>query len=85
LTIPIGASEREPIASERALNALIAESTDKESTVVLGPDFESVAGSRNEGTSRSGPGAHSRPFRLTRSPNPLQRAAELAVKLARAR
>lgn len=78
-------SGRKPIAAERALNALIAESADKESTVVLEPDFESIAGLE---------GHRHKPERAWRRfaslppdeiPTPLRRAAELAVELARAR
>ena len=74
-----------PIASERALNALIAESADERRTVVLEPDFESVAGLK---------GRRHKPERAWRQfaalppdeiPVPLRRAAELAVELARAR
>jgi hypothetical protein len=74
-----------PIASERAVNALIAESVDKESTVVLEPDFESVAGIKGR---RHKPERAWRRFASLPSreiPDPLRRAAELAVELARAR
>lgn len=74
-----------PIAAERALNALIAEIAGEERTVVLEPDFESVAGIK---------GHRHKPERAWRRfaslppaeiPNPLRRAAELAVALARKR
>jgi hypothetical protein len=74
-----------PIASERALNALIADSAEKKSTVVLEPDFESVAGIK---------GHRNKPERAWRRfaslppdeiPVLLRRAAELAVELARTR
>ena len=74
-----------PIASERALNELIAETAEKKRTVVLEPDFESVAGIK---------GHRHKPERAWRQfaalppdeiPSPLRRAAELAIELARAR
>jgi hypothetical protein len=72
-----------PIAAERALNALIAEIAGEQRTVVLEPDFESVAGIK---------GHRHKPERAWRRfaslppaeiPDPLRRAAELAVALAR--
>ena len=74
-----------PIAAERALNALIAEVAGAERTVVLEPDFESIAAIK---------GRRHKPERAWRRfaalppaeiPNALRRAAELAVELARTR
>lgn len=74
-----------PIASERALNELIAQTADKTRTVLLEPDFENVAGIK---------GHRHKPERAWRQfaalppdeiPAPLRRAAELAVELARTR
>lgn len=74
-----------PIASERALNALIAEAAGEERRVVLEPDFEAVAGLK---------GHRHKPERAWRRfaalppeeiPEQLVRVAELAVSLARER
>lgn len=74
-----------PIASERALNALIAETAEAGRRVVLEPDFESVAEIK---------GHRHKPERAWRQfaalppdeiPSPLRRAAELAIELARER
>ena len=70
------------VAAERALNALIAESAAEGHTVVLDPDFEAVAGLA--GHSRK-PERAWREFALRPSnemPEPLLRAAELAISLA---
>jgi hypothetical protein len=72
------------VAAERALNALIAESGAEGYTVVLDPDFEAVAGLA--GHSRK-PERAWREFASRPSgemPEPLLRAAELAISLARA-
>ena len=70
------------VAAERALNALIAESAAEGHAVVLDPDFEAVAGL--EGHSRKPERAWrefaSRPS--SEMPEPLLRAAELAISLA---
>lgn len=74
-----------PIASERALNALIAETAEAGRSVVLEPDFESVAGIKGH---RHKPERAWRQFAaLTPDeiPAPLRRAAELAIELARPR
>ena len=77
---PLG---REPIPAERELNALIAGVVGKARTVVLEPDFEGVAGLR---------GSRNKPERAWKRfarippdevPEPLARAARLAVALAR--
>jgi predicted ATP-dependent endonuclease of OLD family len=69
-------------ASERALNALIAETAGKKRTIVLDPDFEAVAGLR--GKSRKPERAlrafASRP--AAEMPKPLVAAARLAISLA---
>jgi hypothetical protein len=70
------------VAAERALNALIAESAAEGHTVVLDPDFEAVAGL--SGHSRK-PERAWREFASRPSgemPEPLVRAAELAISLA---
>lgn len=74
-----------PIAAERALNALIVETAGEERTVVLEPDFESIAGIKGR---RHKPERAWRRFASLPSaeiPVPLRRAAELAVELARTR
>jgi hypothetical protein len=74
-----------PIASERALNALIAETAGSERTVVLEPDFERVAGIKGR---RHKPQRAWRRFATLPAdeiPLPLRRAAELAIELAGAR
>lgn len=73
---------REPIAGERESNARIAELAGKERTIVLEPDFEGVAGLR--GRSHKPERALQR-FRSPRAevPEPLARAAELVLSLAR--
>jgi predicted ATPase len=74
---------REPIPSEQAVNSLIAEVAGPERTIVLEPDFEAVAGLKGH---RHKP---ERAWRVFSSidreqvPEPLARAAELAVSLAR--
>ena len=74
---------RKPIAAEQALNALIAEVTGDGRRVVLEPDFEAVAGL--QGHSHKPERAWRRFAALTPAemPEPLARAAELAVSLAR--
>jgi hypothetical protein len=70
------------VAAERALNALIGESAAEGHTVVLDPDFEAVAGLA--GHSRK-PERAWREFASRTSaemPEPLVRAAELAISLA---
>ena len=81
-------SDRRPsgkvVAAERALNALIADTAGDESTVVLDPDFEAVAGLA--GHSRK-PERAWREFASRSSadmPLPLLRVAERAISLARA-
>jgi hypothetical protein len=71
------------VAAERALNALIADSAGKESTVVLDPDFEAVAGLAGHGRKpeRAWREFASRPS--AEMPEPLVRLAELAISLAR--
>lgn len=73
---------REPIAGERESNARIAELAGKERTIVLEPDFEGVAGLR--GRSHKPEQAVER-FRTPHAevPEPLARAAELVLSLAR--
>jgi hypothetical protein len=80
-------SDRRPsgrlVASERALNALIARAADKGRVIVLDPDFEAVAelAGRNRKPERAW-----REFAVraaTEMPSDLVRAAELAVSLAR--
>lgn len=76
---------RDPIAAEQALNALIEEGVPEERLIVLEPDFEAVGGLTGE---RHKPERAWRHFAsLTRAeiPEPLARAAELAVSLARGR
>jgi hypothetical protein len=71
-------------AAERALNALIADTAGGEGTIVLDPDFEAVAGLA--GHSRK-PERAWREFAARPSadmPEPLVRAAERAISLARA-
>lgn len=74
---------KEPIAAERALNRLITEVAGRERTVTLEPDFEAVAGLRAR---RHKPEHAWRRFAsLGRPelPEPLERAARLALALAR--
>ena len=76
---------RKPVAAELALNALIAESVGDERRVVLEPDFEAVAGLTGN---RHKPERAWRRFEALppeEMPEPLARAAELAVSLARER
>jgi hypothetical protein len=72
------------VAAERALNALIAESAAEGRTVVLDPDFEAVAGlvGHSRKPERAWREFASRPS--GEMPEPLLRAAELAISLARA-
>jgi hypothetical protein len=72
------------VAAERALNALIAESAAEGHTVVLDPDFEGVAGlaGHSRKPERAWREFASRP--AGEMPEPLLRAAELAISLARA-
>ncbi len=74
---------REPIVAERALNALIEEVAGRERTIVLVPDFEAVAGLR--GRRHKPERAFERFASLSGSevPEPLARAAELALAMAR--
>ena len=74
---------RPPIAAEQATNALIGELVGEKRRVVLDPDFEAVAGLR--GHSHKPERAWRRFAELGRAeiPEPLARAAELAVSLAR--
>ena len=78
-------SGRKPIAAEQALNALIAEVAGESRTVVLEPDLEGVAGLK--GRSHKPERAWRRFASLPTAdiPEPLARAAELAVSLARER
>jgi hypothetical protein len=80
-------SDRRPsgklVAAERALNALITDTAGAKRTIVLDPDFEAVAGLA--GHSRK-PERAWREFASRASsqmPEPLLRAAELAISLAR--
>lgn len=76
---------RQPIAAERALNALIAEVAGRERTIVLEPDFEGVAGLRGH---RHKPERAWRRFAslpAAELPESLVRAAELALTLGRQR
>jgi hypothetical protein len=74
---------RKPIVAERALNALIADVVGTDRTVELVPDFEAVAGL--EGRRHKPERAWRRFASLTRSdvPEPLERAALLALAMAR--
>jgi hypothetical protein len=80
-------SDRRPsgklVAAERALNALIVSTAGEERTVVLDPDFEAVAGlaGHRRKPERAWREFASRP--AARMPEPLVRAAELAISLAR--
>jgi len=71
------------VAAERALNALIAESAAEGYTVVLDPDFEAVAGlvGHSRKPERAWREFASRPS--GEMPEPLLRAAQLAISLAR--
>jgi len=72
---------KEPIAAERALNGLIAEVAGREHTIVLEPDFEAVAGVPGHKPEHAW-----RRFASLAPPNlpePLARAARLALALAR--
>jgi hypothetical protein len=73
---------REPLAGERERNAQIAELAGEEQTIVLEPDFEGIAGLRGRSHKPeralerfAAPGAE--------VPEPLARAAELVLALAR--
>jgi hypothetical protein len=70
------------VAAERALNALIAESAAEGQAVVLDPDFEAVAGlaGHSRKPERAWREFASRPS--SEMPEPLLRAAELAISLA---
>jgi hypothetical protein len=70
------------VAAERALNALIAENAAEGHTVVLDPDFEAVAGlaGHSRKPERAWREFASRPS--AEMPEPLVRAAELAISLA---
>jgi hypothetical protein len=71
------------VAAERGLNALIAESAAEGHTVVLDPDFEAVAGlvGHSRKPERAWREFASRPS--GEMPEPLLRAAQLAISLAR--
>jgi hypothetical protein len=71
------------VAAERALNTLIAESAAEGHIVVLDPDFEAVAGltGHSRKPERAWREFASRPS--AEMPEPLVRAAELAISLAR--
>ena len=72
---------REPIHAERVLNGLIAEVAGPERTVVLEPDFEAVAGIR--GHKPEGAWRHFRSLSASEVPEPLARAAGIALEFAR--
>jgi predicted ATPase len=71
---------RQPIAAERALNALIGQLAGRGRTVVLEPDFEGVAGLRGHSIER----VYERFSRVAADdvPEQLARAARLALGLA---
>jgi predicted ATPase len=71
----------DPIAGERVRNELIAEIAGPERTIVLEPDFEGVAGLRGHGHKPER--ARERFAAGGDVPEPLRRAAELALALAR--
>jgi AAA ATPase domain len=72
----------EPIDAERALNKLIADVAGPERTVVLEPDFEGAAGI--QGHKPEGAWRHFRSLSASDVPEPLARAAELALAQVRA-
>jgi CRISPR-associated exonuclease Cas4 len=72
---------REPIAGEQVRNELIAEVAGRERTVLLEPDFEGVAGLH--GSAHKPERALERFAADSEVPEPLRRAAELALELAR--
>lgn len=74
---------REPIASERALNELIAKVTGRWRTVVLAPDFERVAGLAGSSAKPKRAWRHFGVLRPEEVPEPLARAVRLAVAMAR--
>lgn len=71
---------KEPIAAERALNQLIADVAGLERTVVLEPDFEAVA--RIRGHKPEGAWRHFRSLSAADVPEPLARAARIALAFA---
>lgn len=76
---------RQPIASEQALNALIAGVAGDERRVVLEPDFEAVAGLKGHSHKPERAWRRFAALPPAEIPEPLARAAELAVSLARGR
>ena len=73
---------QDPIAGERVRNDLIAHIAGVERTIVLEPDFEGVAGLRGRGHKPER--AREQFAKAADVPEPLQRAAELVLALARA-
>jgi hypothetical protein len=71
---------REPIAGERIRNELIAEVAGRDRTIVLEPDFEGVASLRGHGHKPER--ARERFSAGAEVPEPLRRAADLALRLA---
>jgi hypothetical protein len=72
---------RQPIPGERIRNELIAEVAGPDRTIVLEPDFEGVAGLKGSGHKPER--AFERFAAGAEVPEPLRRAAELALEVAR--
>lgn len=74
---------RRPRASERALNAEIAAVSGRERTVVLEPDFEGLAHLRRSTHKPEQAWRRFASLEASRMPEPLLRAARIALELAR--
>ena len=74
---------RKPIQGERVLNAQIAELAGAESTVVLAPDFEAVAGLRGHSHKPAHAWERFSAIEQGQVPGPLRQAVEKVVRLAR--
>jgi predicted ATPase len=77
--------DREPLEDNVALNALIRRRAGAGRTIVLEPDFEGVAGFHGRGPKPERAWSHLAQAPLSELPEPLVRAVQLAVDLARLR
>jgi predicted ATPase len=75
--------EREPVESELKLNALIRRAAGARRTVILGPDFEGVAGFRSRSHKPERAWRRLAQARADQLPLPLVRAVRLALASAR--
>ncbi len=77
--------EREPLEDEVKLNALIRRLAGARRTIVLEPDFESVAGFHGRGSKPERAWSHLAHASLDELPEPLVRAVKLALDSAHPR